>query len=305
MAIPRSRYILLLSALLLIISSCQKDSSTQPVILAEVGNLQLTKAAAKAEIPTHIFQSDSASAYLNYRDNWVRRQVILQEAERLNFTQRKGVQEKLQRIREEYILQAVQDYIITEFEGDIDVSEQEARNYYQQNKDKFTLDERYVRYRHLIASSNNGAEQAKRDLMRGIEWETVAKQYSKHADLKIRESERFWPISIAGGDITMLNRYLNIIGPSEISPTYRSGNEYHFVQLLDERPEGDHPDLDWLIGQIKEWLTLEKRKRAFNTYVKNLYLQGQANNEIKIHNVINETNKAVDDSTVSLNQINQ
>ena len=293
-----------LLAVLLLISGCKNNVGKQPVVLAEVGNQKLTKEDAKAEIPANIFESDSSSAYTKYRDEWIRRQVILQEAERLNFTQRKGVQKKLQRIREEYIVQAVQDYIIAEFEDDTDVSEQEARNYYQQNKDKFTLDERYVRYRHLIAKSNTDAERAKRDLMRGIDWETVAREYSKHPDLKIRESERFWPISIAGGDISMLNRYLKIIGPSEISPTYRSGNEYHFVQLMDERPQGDHPDLDWLIGQIEEWLTLEKRKRAFNTYVKNLYLQGQANNEIKIYNVTNETNTAVVDSTVSLNQIN-
>ena len=301
----KTRCIFLMLSLSLLVSACKKNTGPQPVILAEVGNQQLTKKSARAEIPAHIFESDSILAYQNYLEEWIQRQLILQEAERLNFTQRQGVQKKLQRIREEYILQAVQDYIITEFEGDIDVSEQEARNYYQQNKDKFTLDERYVRYRHLIARSYGDAERAKRDLMRGIDWETVAQQYSKYPDLKIRESERFWPISIAGGDISLLNRYLNIIGPSEISPIHRSGNEYHFVQLLDERPKGDHPDLDWLIGQIEEWLTLEKRKRAFNTYVKNLYLQGQANNEIKIHNVINKTNTAVDDSTVSLNQINQ
>jgi len=294
--------LLFISALFIFATSCKKDSGNSSVFLAEVGAQKLTKEAAKAEIPKHIFESDSTSAYLKYREDWIRRQVILQEAERLNFTRRSGVQQKLQRIREEYILQAVQDYIIAEFEEDSDVSEQEARNYYQQNKDKFTLDERYVRYRHLIASSNAEAERAKRDLMRGIEWETVAQDYSKYAELKIRESERYWPISIAGGDISMLNRYLTIIGPSEISPTYRAGNEYHFVQLTDERPEGDHPDLDWLIDQIEEWLTLEKRKRAFNTYVKNLYLQGQANNEIKIYNVTNETNTAVSD-TVSLNQI--
>lgn len=292
---------LLLLIFPLLFSACKKDQGSAPVILAEVGSKKLTMKDAKAQIPANVFESDSATAYLKYRDEWIRRQVILQEADRLNFTNRKGVQEKLKRVREEYILQAVQDYIITEFEDDLEVSEQEARNYYQQNKDKFTLDERYVRYRHLIAESNQEAQNAKRDLMRGIPWETVAREYSKYPDLKIRESERFWPISISGGDISMLNRYLKIIGPSEISPTYRSGNEYHFVQLMDERPKGDHPDLDWLIVQIKEWLTLEKRKRAFNTYVKNLYLQGQANNEIRIYNVTtNETNTAVAD-TVSLN----
>ncbi|HBQ58963.1 MAG TPA: hypothetical protein DD671_04890, partial [Balneolaceae bacterium] len=63
---------------------------------------------------------------------------------------------------------------------------------------------------------------------------------------------------------------------------------------------------DWLIEQIKEWLTLEKRKRAFNTYVKNLYLQGQANNEIKIHSVNNvESNPSVIDTDTLNNAYNE
>lgn len=297
----RSLSLLLITVLL--VSACKKETGNTPVILAEVGPKSLTKEEAKAEIPLHIFEADSNAAFQNYRDEWIRRQVILQEANRLNFTSRRDIQKKMQRMREEFILQSVQDYIISEFDADIEVSEQEARNYYQQNKDKFTLDERYVRYRHMVARSNRDAANARRELMQAVPWEEVAKKYSKYPELKIRESERYWPISMAGGDIAMLNRYLKIIGPSEISPVYHTGNEYHFVQLLDERPKGDHPDLDWLIGQIEDWLTLEKRKRAFNTYVKNLYLQGQANNEIKIYNVTNETNIAVSD-TVSLNKSN-
>ncbi len=282
--------------------ACTKGPDNAPTVLAEVGYQTLTLEQAKQEIPPAIFSSDSSSALLQYRDDWVRRQVILQEAERLNFTAREEVQKRLRRLEEEFILQAIQDYIINEFEKDLTVSEQEARNYYQQNKERFTLEERYVQYRHLIAESSSDAQSAKRALMRGTPWEEVAHEYSKYADLKIRESQNYWPMSVAGGDVAMLNRYLNIIGPSEISPTHRVGNEYHFVQLMDERPEGDHPDLDWLIDQIKEWLILEKRKRAFNTYVKNLYLQGQANNEIQIYTVTNEPNSAEPD-TASLNQL--
>lgn len=288
--------------LALLLSACTNGLEKKPTVLAEVGTQMLTMEEAKREIPPTVFESDSSKALVQYRDEWIRRQVILQEAERLNFRNRQDVQQKLKRLEEEYILHSIRDYIINEFEDGLEVTEQEARNYYQQNKDKFTLDERYVQYRHLIAESMNAAESAKRALMRGQSWEEVATAYSKYPDLKIREAQNYWPSSIAGGDVAMLNRYLRVIGPSEISPTHRVGNEYHFVQLLDERPEGDHPDLDWLIDQIQEWLILEKRKRAFNTYVKNLYLQGQANNEIQIYTVTNETNTAETD-TASLNQI--
>lgn len=296
----RIKFLPLLLIVLVMTQACQTKSSSETVILAEVGNMVLTKSEAESFIPKNALQADSSLALKKYTDDWVRKQVILQEADRLNFANRRDVRERLKRVQDEFILQAVQDYIISEFEDDMSVSELEARNYYQQNKEKFTLEEQYVQYRHVVTETMADAQNAKRELMRGTDWETVAKRYSKYADLKIRESQKFWPISISGGDVNMLNRYLRVIGPSEISPIYRSGNEYHFVQLIEERPEGDHPDLDWLIEQIREWLTLEKRKRAFNTYVKNLYLQAQANNEIKIYNQSEESSSAFAD-TVSLN----
>ncbi|WP_103663888.1 peptidyl-prolyl cis-trans isomerase [Gracilimonas amylolytica] len=296
----RIKILPLLLIALVMTQACQTNSSSETVILAEVGNMALTKSEAESFIPKNALQADSSLALKKYTDDWVRKQVILQEADRLNFANRRDVRERLKRVQDEFMLQAVQDYIISEFEDDMSVSELEARNYYQQNKEKFTLEEQYVQYRHVVTETMADAQNAKRELMRGTDWETVAKRYSKYADLKIRESQKFWPISISGGDVNMLNRYLRVNGPSEISPIYRSGNEYHFVQLIEERPEGDHPDLDWLIEQIREWLTLEKRKRAFNTYVKNLYLQAQANNEIKIYNQSEESSSAFAD-TVSLN----
>lgn len=298
----KTNFILFITFILISFQACQPKNGNDIVVLAEVGDEVLTQADAISSIPVNALQTDSTLALKNFTEDWVRRQVILQEANRLNFTNRRDVRERMQRVQDEFILQAVQDYIISEFEDDLSVSELEARNYYQQNKDKFTLEEPYVQYRHVITESISEAQSAKREIMRGTDWETVAKRYSKYPDLKIRESQKFWPISISGGEVNMLNRYLRVIGPSEISPIYRSGNEYHFVQLIEERPEGDHPDLDWLIEQIRDWLTLEKRKRAFNTYVKNLYLQAQANNEIKIYNVMNETRMALPD-TVSLNPI--
>ncbi|MFN1833889.1 peptidyl-prolyl cis-trans isomerase [Balneola sp. MJW-20] len=283
------RQIVALSVLLLIsLSGCSNRLNNDNQILARVGNESLTLSEARANIPVQVFSADSIMAYQQYTDSWIRRQIILQEADRLNFANRPEVRKELDRVRDEYILQFVQDYIVGEFEDEIQVSSEEARNYYQENKETFTLPERHVRYRHLIARSLSDASNARQELMQAVPWEEVAKKYSLYPELKIRESERFWPISMAGGDINMLNRYLKVIGPSEISPIHQDGNEYHFVQLLDEKAEGDHPDLDWLITQIQEWLTLEKRKRVFNTYVKNLYLQGQANNEIITYDVLPE-----------------
>lgn len=259
------------------------DSET----LARVGDHILTVDAAREQIPDFILQEDSISAYRNITEEWVRKQVILQEARRLQLHRDREVQKRLQRLEEEILTQALKEYVLGNYEGEVTVTDEEARNYYQANKNQFVLNERFVRFRHMVTNSIESARGAKRDLMRGIEWPEVAREYAVNPEAQIQQSEKFWPISMALNEIGIMNRMLQRIGITEISPIHRVGSQYHFVQLVETRAEGDHPDLDWLIDQIKEWLILEKRRRHFNSYVKNLYLKAQSNNEIDTYNVYN------------------
>ena len=269
----------------LFISGCTRKSKLSEPALAKVGSAVLTKNDARKAIPTQIFVQDSIAAYNRYRDEWINKQILLQEAYRLRIHRQSDVVERMDKLREDFIAKATQDYIINELNTDLVISDQEARNYYQQNKDNFVLEERYIRFRHMRASTLEDAQDAKEDLLKGIEWEIVAQNFGINADQLIQESERFWPESAAISTVPIMNRYLGVIGLSEISLIQKVGNDFHFVQLLEERAKGDHPDLAWLIDQIKDWLLLEKRRVAFNTYVKNLYLQAKANNEIETFDV--------------------
>jgi len=278
--------LLLISILLGAISfSCTRKAEFSEPPLAKVGSAILTVSEARANIPSSVLEQDSISAFQRYRDDWIEQQILIQEAYRLRVHRQDDVIKRLDQIRSDYIAKAAQQFIITELGKDIIVTDEEARTYYQENKDSFVLEERYVRYRHVRSRTLQDAQDAREDLLRGIEWEVVANNFSINPELSVRESERFWPESVAASDVEILNRYLGLIGLSEISVIEQVGNEFHFVQLLEERAQGDHPDLEWLIDQIKEWLILEKKRIAFNTYVKNLYLQAQANNEIETFDV--------------------
>ena len=268
-----------------LLGSCiRKTEFTEPT-LAKVGSSVLLTSQAKANIPYKIFQKDSVSALIEYRESWIKKQIILQEAFRLRIHRQNDVLDRLDYIRNDFIAQATKDYILAELSDDIKVSEEEARLYYQENKNSFVLEERYIRFRHLRSATYQDAQDARQDLLKGISWEIVLENFSINPVSALRGSEKFWPESTAASEYGILNRYLQIIGINEISVIKKIGNEYHFVQLLEERAEGDHPDLNWLIDQIKDWLILEKKRIAFNTFVKNLYLQAQANNEIEIYDV--------------------
>lgn len=292
-----------LTLLILLFTACTSSERSEGRVLAEVNGIVLTTKDAKANIPESEFLPDSVSAYNAYKDSWIQKQLILQETERLKLLDSPDVYKKVERAKQEMLLISFQEAVLNTLENEIQVTDEEARNYYQINKDKFLLDERYIRFRHLIASNLTDAENAKRDLMRGLTWERVASEYSLQSDMVIKNASRFWPESSALKEFDTLNRYLRLIGVSEISIIENIDDEYHFVQLLEEKAVGEHPDLEWLLEQIKEWLILEKKRIAYNTYVKNLYLAAEANNEIRTYNVLpNNTNKETTSDTLNSNK---
>lgn len=296
----KTLFYLILSGLLFI--GCKADQNSDNIILAEVNGSVLTTEEAKAGIPTSEFLSDSVLAYNNFIEKWIEKQLILQESERLKISDSPEIKKRIERARQDMIAISFQETVLNNLNKEISVTDEEVQDYYQQNKNQFLLDERYIRFRHLIASSLSDAQNAKRDLMQGHTWERVAQNYSLQSEMVIKNASRFWPESNALKEFDILNRYLRLIGVTEISIIENINGKYHFVQLLEEKAVGEHPDLEWLLIQIKEWLILEKKRIAYNTYVKNLYLAAEANNEIRTYNVLpNNINKEITSDSLNSN----
>jgi len=270
---------LILTAIL--ITGCLSDGpQDDSAVIASVGNHELTVEAALNQIPDIALRQDTLQAIETFKNQWLNSRITEKEARRLQLQNNEAFRQRLQRMEDQLLEEMLQEYILAKHESDLNVSRDEAQNYYQANRDKFVLDERYLRFRHITTNTRTEVDNARRDIMRGVSWEDVVNSYSVNPELQLRESTQFWPYSMAAADIPMLNRYLGVIGISEISPVHSHGGNYHFVQLLEVRNEGDNPDFDWLIPQIQQWLKLERSQRITNAYKRNLYLQAQSNNEI-------------------------
>lgn len=271
-------------------------------VIAKVGNDKLTREEAFKMIPEFMLKQDTAGALANYKQDWVRRRIILQEAERLELDQEPAVQRKLARARTEVLTQALKDQVLGKFEQDLNVSKSEAQDYYEAHKERFVLNERYIRFRHLVTNTLDESRQAKNDLMGGHEWRSVVEEYAVNKEQALQKSTQFWPISVAMKDNPPMRQYLDVIGVTEISPIRRVDDKFHFVQLMDQRSKGTHPDIDWLLDHIQDWLRLSKRRKHFNSYVQNLYLKADANNEIDMKNV-EGIKQAAGDSSIDYSNI--
>ncbi|MDZ7719354.1 MAG: peptidyl-prolyl cis-trans isomerase [Balneolaceae bacterium] len=266
-------------------SCTSQQQSSGSVTIASVDGAELSLEDALSEIPSFVFEEDSTRAIQRYAEQWVRKQITLQHAEREGVHKTEQFRQKMDRYYNQALDAHLKELILEENSEELEVSREEAQNYYQANKDRFVLDESYLQFRHLTTATRTEADNANRELANGVPWEEIVQKYSVQPGQQLRESNMYWPISMAAADIPALNEYLSVMGITERSPIHFYEGQYHFVQLVDIKSAGEYPELDWLIPQIQEWLKLEKSRRITNAYIRNLYLQAEANNEIDLANV--------------------
>jgi hypothetical protein len=281
-----------------VLSGCgSHQSESGPQNLARVGNQYLTIQQAKKEIPSFIYKQDSISALSQYRKQWIHEQLLLKEADKFELEQQQPVQDKIKQARQEVLKQALKTHIVTT-EVDSTIAEQKIREYYDTHKKHFILQEPYVQFRHLQASNIQDARAARQALRDSLSWQEVAQMYAINPQQAISESNRYLPLSMAVSNINIMQSYLETIPVGNISAIQRANGVYHFVQLTDRRAGGEAPELSWLKDEIKSQMLREKRQRKFNSYLKNLYLSAESDNEITSYNVLstqtNSKNSTVD-----------
>lgn len=271
--------------LMLTAASCMEIApAEQGTVIAQVGSKILTLEMVEERIPPNMMEARRKEAIERYRKNWINRELLAQEARRLGMDRHEAVMQKIMESERDILAQALIAHIVAEVSRE-PVSRADAQGYYEENKEQFVLRERHVRYRHIRTVTLEDSRNAKAALQRGRPWEEVARRFDVDPERTLRHANLFFPQSLAAVDYNLMHGYLQRIGITEITPIHRIGDYFHFVQLMEDRAAGDHPDVDWILDQIEEWLRLDRKQRRINAFERNLMLQAESNNEVALFNV--------------------
>ena len=277
-----SLFILGFSLLHLCCEQAEKPQKGTP--LAKVGKSFLYEHDVLRRLPDTYNEEQKNNFIAQYRDQWVRRELIAQEAKRSGLSEQEELKLKIEDAEKDVLAQAYRDYLINHTDS-VHVSLNEVQTFYENNKSQFILQERHIQFRHIKTANLENSKAAKSDLMRGISFEKVVEKYALDKASTLSEAQVYYPIQLAASQYPELNKYLQVIGNMEISIIRLLDGKYHFVQITDERPAGTHPDLDWILDRIKEWLILEKKRKILTTLERELYLKAEINNEIKLFEI--------------------
>lgn len=278
---------IIVSFLFISLISCSNKTSTPgPSILAMVGPDVLTEQMVLTQYPDNWQATvDSTLLIEKIQTSWVRDQLLLRHAEQLRVQSNKEYQTELENLKRELLIKSVTEQILSRNPKQFDVSLEEASEFFQQNKESLSLDEDFVRIRPFSSSSKRDAESAREALFRGGDWEQIVSRFSYKRDEQLEYANLFIPISQAFIEVPPLHRMLPNLGITEVSEIVSYQGAYHFVQVLEVIPKGESGNLDWTISQIQLWLREEKKRKYLNSYIRNLYLQAESNNDIYIRDV--------------------
>jgi hypothetical protein len=262
--------------------SCQPEAgSVKDEVIARAGNATLHLNEALYQIPMILLEQDSAKAIENFRKDWVRRELLYQEALRLGLNKNPAIEAQINAFRKDILTQTLLDYMVSQ-SSDMQVSRQEAIAYYESHKDQFRLNEPHIRFRHMVASTMQSAENAREGLLRGSSWEDMVERYAVNKQDALRDASIFHPVSLALQNAQPLDVQIRRMGINEISPIRLLNGRYHFVQLVERKDEGELPDLSWVINQIEDWLLLDKKRKLVTAYEQQIFRRAQANKEIHL-----------------------
>ena len=141
--------------LLWLLAACDYfEKSSNEVVVAECYGKYLYESDLKGIVPENTPILDSLQRVSNFIDSWVRRQVLIHQAESNLNMEQLDLKKQMDEYRNSLVIYAYESQLI-EQKLDTVVSDEEIAEYYEQNKEDFQLRNTMVRVAYVIIKEDS------------------------------------------------------------------------------------------------------------------------------------------------------
>ncbi len=242
-------------------SSASADSGK---VAAKIGNEKITLGEVDEMMKT-VPEQYQAVAQMHkdmLLDSMINQRLLYSEASKMNFDKDPEVQKQLDDTKKEILIKA---YLKKEIEDTVKVSDDDAKKYYDANKDKFKEPEK-IKVSHILVDNEADAKDILAKLKAGADFAALAKEKSKD------------PSKDKGGELGYLSKGQTIpefeqvafaLQPGQISDVVKTQFGYHIIKVTEKEPEKAIA-YDDVKDRLKQMLLADKQKERFEALLKDL-----------------------------------
>ncbi|HBA72183.1 MAG: peptidylprolyl isomerase [Geobacteraceae bacterium GWC2_55_20] len=228
-------------------------------VMAEVNGGTITTGDFERELknlPEYLkAMADTPQGRKEMLDTMVIRELILQQASKDGIDKGPEIEEKLQDLKKRLIVEA---FLKKKVETESNVSDEDLKKFYEQNKDKFKTGEQ-IKASHILVKTEKEAKDILAQIKSGGNFEELAKKSSVDSS------------SAKGGDLGWFGKGSMVpafekaalaLKEGQVSDVVKSDFGFHIIKLTGKRPAGIRP-LEEVKEQIKGAIMPSRQQEVF------------------------------------------
>lgn len=271
---------------IILLTGCEREVS-RPDYIARVGDSYLTANQLSSLMEAFPSVYDTTEAKEQIIEQWVTNTLLYQEAKRRRLDQNAEVKQLLQESEQSVLISALLQDLYSE--STLEPSYTELQAYFERHKESLRLREPFVRIRFLGINNPDSASLARQLLQQATQsgkadslWPEIVSRFSADVEGSMNLSRHYHSESRLFMSRPELRTWLARLRDNQISDVVFSDSLYNIIQLVERVPVGTIPRLTWIEEELRQRLSIQRRKQMYARQVQRLRNEAQAKNELEV-----------------------
>ena len=271
--------------LVFILFGCQRQNNNDKKPIAKIHNKYLYLSDLNSVVPTGKSEEDSALIAKNYINKWIKKQLLLEKAEKNLSEEKKNITKQIEDYRASLLIYRYQQELIDQ-KLDTVVTREEIEQYYNENSSNFVLDRNLAKILYIKLSVNSPNLENVRRWYSSNNEEALdkLKDYSYQYADKFDNFDDQW----IDFDSFIKNLPLEVSQPQRFFRNNKyieeqEGNVLHFIRINDYTLRGSKAPMNYVRDKIENIIINKRKHQLLKRLENDIYNEALNHNEFVIY----------------------